>query len=285
MSIKLEGVSYAYAQGTPYASDALNDVSITIEKGEFVGIMGKTGCGKSTLIQLMAGLLNPTAGTVFLDGKDINEKTYDRNELRRKVGVVFQYPECQLFESAVERDVAFGLKHFGWPRERVQAAVEKALTLMGFDYENVRGKSPLEFSGGEKRRIAIAGILAAEPEVLILDEPVAGLDPLGREAFLTLIRRLNKEGMTILMISHNADALAEYAERIVILKEGRIYKDGSVREVFSKIEELYQNGIGVSEAGACAWLLREKGFPVPEDTIRYEELLNRIAAIWNGGRL
>ena len=279
MSIALDTVSYTYAPGTPYVSEALKNISITIEKGEFVGIMGKTGCGKSTLIQLIAGLLAPESGTILLDGKDINDKKYDRNELRRKIGVVFQFPECQLFETTVERDVAFGLKHFGWSKEKMQSAVEHALTIMGFDYEKVREKSPLEFSGGEKRRIAIAGILAAEPEVLILDEPIAGRDPLGREAFLSLVKQLNASGMTILMVSHNADALAECAERIVVLKDGRLLKDGSAREVFFAMKELQQNGIGVSEARQCAGLLAERGFDIAEDTICYEDLLKQLIVI------
>lgn len=282
MSITLDSVFYTYAPGTPYASDALKNISFTVEKGEFVGIMGKTGCGKSTLIQLIAGLLTPDSGTVLLDGKNINDKNYDRNELHRKVGVVFQHPECQLFETTVERDVAFSLKHFGWSKEKVQSAVERALTMMGFDYEKVREKSPLEFSGGEKRRIAIAGILAAEPEVLILDEPIAGLDPLGREAFLALVKRLNEAGMTILMISHNADALAEYAERIVILKDGMLFRDGVTREVFSDMDELQKNGIGVSEARRCAALLAERGYDVAKDTICYEDLLKQMIAIGRG---
>lgn len=279
MSITLNSVSYTYAPGTPYASCALEDISLTIETGDFVGIMGKTGCGKSTLLQLIAGLLSPDHGTILIDGKDINEKSYKKDELRKKIGVVFQNPERQLFETTVERDVAFGLKHFGWSKDKIQSSVKKALTTMGFVYEKIKEKSPLEFSGGEKRRIAIAGILAAEPEILILDEPIAGLDPMGREAFLQLLRNLNQSGTTILMISHDANALAEYAKTILILQQGKILQSGPTRKIFADIQMLNQYGIGVGEVRECAELFRRRGYPVPEDTIAYEDLLQQMLTI------
>ena len=282
MPITLNDVSYTYAPGTAYAAGALDRVNLSIGDGEFVGIMGKTGCGKSTLIQLIAGLLNPTVGTVLVDGQDINAKDYDRTQLRRRVGVVFQHPEYQLFETTVERDVAFGLKHFGWSADQVQEAVREALEAVGFDYEAVRGQSPLSFSGGEKRRIAIAGVLAAKPGILILDEPIAGLDPLGREAFLKLLDALNLQGTTILMISHNADAIAEHADRVLVLEQGRILTDGSAGAVFARRQFLRDHGIGVSQAREIAGLLQDRGLALPEDTVRYDQLLPRLIAIGKG---
>ena len=276
MSIELRNVCYTYTPGTPYESHALADLSITIEDGEFVGVMGRTGCGKSTLIQLIAGLMTPEKGQVLIDGKDINDRHYDRTELRRKVGVVFQFPEVQLFEKTVAKDVAFGLKHFGLTEEEKTAAVKDALEKLGFDFEKVRDKSPLEFSGGERRRIAIAGVLAAKPEILILDEPVAGLDPLGRTAFLKLLGELNERGVTVIMISHSADALAEHAGRIVVLKDGRLLMDGLAAEVFSNYVYLRNNGIGTGRVRHTVELLRQRGMDIPEDTVRYGQLLKEI---------
>lgn len=276
MSIELRSVSYTYAPGTSLAVDALTDFSLKIEDGEFVGIMGRTGCGKSSLIQLIAGLMTPTKGQVLLNGEDINARGYDRDTLRRMVGVVFQYPEVQLFETTVEKDVAFGLRHLGWPKEMERAAVVEALKMVGFDYEKVRDQSPLGFSGGEKRRLAIAGVLAVRPQVLILDEPVAGLDPLGRAAFLEMIDGLNAGGVTVLMISHNADALAEHAGRIVVLRDGRLFREGRTAEVFADYDDLTANGIGVGHVRHTAELLRRRGGALPPDTVRYEQLISAL---------
>jgi len=280
MPIELRGVSYTYAPGTVYESRALDGLSLRVRDGEFVGVMGRTGCGKSTLIQLIAGLLKPSAGQILLDGEDINDKHYDRDTLRRKIGVVFQFPEIQLFETTVARDVAFGLRHFGWTVEEKNAAVREALERLGFDYEAVCDKSPLGFSGGEKRRLAIAGVLAARPEILILDEPVAGLDPLGRDAFLQLLDELNRAGTTILMISHSADALAEHAQRIVILKDGQLLRDGPTEEVFSDHAALKADGIGAGQVRETVELLRQRGVDIPADTVRYEQLLSAVCGRW-----
>lgn len=277
MQIELRDLSYIYAPGTPYEAHALKSLSMTVERGEFVGIMGRTGCGKSTLIQLIAGLLKPTEGQILLDGEDINDKRYDRAALRRKLGVVFQFPEIQLFETTVARDVAFGLKHFDWTSAEKDAAAREALEKLGFDYDKIKDKSPLGFSGGEKRRIAIAGVLAAKPEILILDEPVAGLDPLGRSAFLRLLDELNQNGVTILMISHSADALAEHARRIVILKDGQILRDGLTEEVFSDYSGLKAQGVDPGQVRETAELLRQKGLNIPRTTVRYEQLLDALS--------
>ncbi len=280
MPIELREVSYTYAPGTPYAAQALKKISLTVRDGEFVGVMGRTGCGKSTLIQLAAGLMAPSAGRVFLDGEDINERHFDRARLRQRVGVVFQFPEIQLFETTVEKDTAFGLKYLDWSAAKKEAAVRQALEWMGFDFEAVRNRSPFGFSGGEKRRLAIAGVLAVMPGFLLLDEPTAGLDPQGREAFLELLRKLNQDGTTVLMISHDADALAEYAGRIVILKEGTLLRDGPAAEVFSDQEGLKENGISAGQAREMAERLRRRGWDIPCGTIRYGQLLEEIAGRW-----
>lgn len=282
MPIALKDVSYTYAAGTAYAAGALDHVSLTIEDGEFVGIMGKTGCGKSTLIQLIAGLLTPDRGQVLVDGADIHDPGYDRTRLRRRVGVVFQHPEHQLFETTVAKDVAFGLKHFGWSEAEKKAAVRQALEAVGFDYETVRDQSPLSFSGGEKRRIAIAGILAAKPGILILDEPIAGLDPLGREAFLSMIDGLHAAGTTILMISHNADAIAEHAARVLVLERGRVLLDGPTAEVFAQRELLHAHEIGICQVREVAGMLAERGYDIPARTVRYDDLLPRLIALGKG---
>ena len=285
MPIKLENVSYTYAPGTTLAVHALRGVTLDVADGEFIGVMGATGSGKSTLIQLIAGLIKPSEGRILLDGEDINAKKYDRDVLHRKVGLVFQYPEYQLFETTVERDVGFALRHLGLTREESAAAVKAALETVGFDYDAVRDKSPLGFSGGEKRRIAIAGVLASKPNVLILDEPVAGLDPLGRQDFLNMVDALNAAGTTIIMISHNADALAEHARRIIVLKNGAIIRDGSTRDIFSDYYDLVHNGIGVPQVRRAVQMLRERGVDMPGNIIRYDEFIDRLKIImWRKSR-
>ncbi len=273
MPIELNRVSYTYAKGSCFERQALKDVTLSVADGEYVGVMGRTGCGKSTLLQLLVGLIAPTSGCVTLDGKDVNGHGYARDELRRKVGIVFQYPEYQLFETTVERDVAFGLKHSGLHKEEVMENVRWAVETVGFDFEKVRCLSPLSLSGGEKRRIAIAGILAARPKILLLDEPIAGLDPLGRRSFLALTRQLNAAGTTVVMVSHNADALAENARRIVVLEEGRVMMDGPAADVFSDAHSLYAKGVGVGSAGETARLLKLKGMNIPCGVITYDALL------------
>ena len=280
MPIELRSVSYTYAPGTPYCAHAIKELSLTINDGEFVGVMGRTGCGKSTLIQLIAGLISPTRGQILLDGRDINDRRFDRSLLHRRIGVVFQFPEIQLFETTVGRDVAFALRHFDWTEEEKTASVRASLESVGFDYDKVKDKSPLGFSGGEKRRIAIAGVLAAKPDILILDEPVAGLDPLGRDAFLAMLDELHREGRTIIMISHNADAIAEHAGRVIVLRDGELLRDGSVSEIFSDFAALSDNGVGTLSVGRTVELLRRRGVELPADTVRYSQLLSAIVGRW-----
>ena len=285
MPIKLDNVSYTYAPGTPHEIRALRNVNLDIEDGEFVGVMGTTGSGKSTLIQLIAGLIAPTEGKILLDGEDINAKKYDRDVLHRRIGLVFQYPEYQLFETTVERDVAFGLRHQGLTKEETASAVRTALETVGFDYDEVRDKSPLSFSGGEKRRIAIAGVLAPKPRVLILDEPTAGLDPLSRQDFLTMVDGLNAQGVTVIMISHNADALSEHAGRIIVLRDGALIRDGSAKHIFSDYYDLIRGGIGVPQVRQAVQLLRERGVNMPGNIILYDQFIDRLKIImWRKNR-
>ena len=221
----------------------------------------------------MAGLIAPSGGEVLINGEDINKAGYDRSILRRSVGIVFQYPEYQLFETTVEKDLAFGLKHSGLSRAEVRERVIWALTLMGFSYENIRTRSPLTLSGGEKRRVAIAGVLAVKPDILMFDEPIAGLDPQNRTAFLELAAQLNRQGTTVIIVSHNADALAESVCRLIVMDRGRTVMDGTPNSVFADPVRMQELHLGVSTPRAIADMLAKRGIPIAPDIIRYEELL------------
>lgn len=280
MQLELKSVSYTYAPGTSYSAKAVSDVSLKINKGEFIGIMGKTGCGKSTLLQLMAGLLDADAGKVLLFDEDINSRGYNRRTLRDNVGMLFQFPDYQLFETTVFRDTAFGLKHSGMKKSEVEAAAREAIELVGFDYNKVKDKSPLGFSGGEKRKLAIAGILAVKPKILLLDEPVAGLDPLGRTAFLNLLKGLNENGTTIIMVSHNADVLSEYASRIILMKNGRIEADGSTEDILSDYDMLHKGGICAGQVKSIAKMLCDNGVDISEKTVRFNQLIDEICRVF-----
>lgn len=283
MPIELKNLSYTYGRKTPLEVKAVEDISLRIEDGEFVGIMGQTGCGKTTLIQLIAGLIEPVFGQVLLDQKDIHAKDYDRSILRRKVGVVFQYPEYQLFETTVEKDVAFGLKSLGLGREEIRARVKEALEKMGFSYERIRREAPMALSGGEKRRVAIAGVLAVDPQILIFDEPIAGLDASGRKNFLELAAQLNREGATILVISHDADSLCEYAKRILVLEQGKVILDGGPETVFGDMERAGAGRIGTSRVQRISAMLIQRGFPLSPHIVKYEELAGELKAVLKRG--
>ncbi|MGI6152310.1 MAG: energy-coupling factor transporter ATPase [Christensenellaceae bacterium] len=282
MPLEVKDLNFSYMPGTPFAVQALKNINLSVNEGEFIGIIGHTGCGKSTLIQQMAGLVKPDSGSVLLDGQDINGDGYDRKQLRRKVGVVFQYPEYQLFEETVGQDVAFGPKKAGMTETEIEKNVDTALSLVGFDPHEIKPFSPFDLSGGQKRKVAIAGVLATDPSILILDEPVSGLDPVGREAFMELVKKLNDSGITIIMISHNMDGLAEYAGRIVAMSEGEIVKDGSAKEVFSDMGMLQGLGLDVSDARKTAHMLEQRGFDMPRGIIKMDELIEQI--IRNLGR-
>lgn len=283
MPIELKHVFYTYGAGSTQEEKALEDLSCSISDGEFVGIMGHTGCGKTTLIQLIAGLLSPTSGQVLLDGEDINSKNYRRESLRKTVGLVFQYPEYQLFESTVEKDVAFGLKHSGLNKEEKTERVKEALSLMGFSYEKIRNISPLSLSGGEKRRVAIAGVLVTKPRILIFDEPIAGMDPNGRISFLNLVEKLHEKGNTVLMISHHTDSLCEYASRILVLQQGKLVMDGTPKEVMLDIPQAERLSVGTSQARLVSEQLIRRGIPLASDILQYHELLEAFIALRKGG--
>ncbi len=276
MPITVENLMFTYMKGMPFEHTALNDVSFEVQKGEFIGIIGHTGCGKSTLIQTIAGLIKPDSGRVLLDGEDINAKDYNKKKLRSRVGVVFQYPEYQLFEETVELDVAFGPKKAGLGESEVAERVEWALDIVGMNVNDIGKLSPFELSGGQKRKIAIAGVLANKPGILILDEPIAGLDPAGRDNFMDFIRRLNEIGTTILMISHNMDGLCEYASRIIVMHRSRIVKDGIPEHVFADLDGIKSMGLGASEPREAAFMLKQKGINIPDDIIRFDELKDFI---------
>lgn len=276
MSIEVKNLFYKYGEKTPQEVQALENINFRIDDGEFVGIMGHTGCGKSTLIQLLAGLLAPSGGRIIVDDSDINDAHYDRSILRETVGVVFQYPEYQLFETTVEKDVAFALRHSGLKREEVKKRVKWALETMGFSYEDVKKKSPLSLSGGEKRRVAIAGVLAAKPKILIFDEPIAGLDPYGRKEFLELMVTLNQGGTTILMVSHNVDCICEYAHRVLVLNKGQLVADGAPEEVFRHTAFMEDQHIGMGNVQSIADSLYHKGVISSPVITKYENLLDVI---------
>ena len=284
MPIVIEHLNYVYMSGGPYETHALDDVSLTIEDGEFVGLIGHTGSGKSTLVQHLNGLLLPSSGKITVDGLDIADKATDRRAIRRKVGLVFQYPENQLFEETVEKDIAFGPKNLGLDDAEIDRRVRDAMRKVALDYDALHERSVFELSGGQMRRVAIAGVLAMEPRTLVLDEPCAGLDPRGREEILGLIRDLHRDtGATIVMVSHSMDDVASLAERVIVMNHGRVAMDGAPREVFSRGAELRAIGLDVPQAVMLADKLRERGFDVPQGVYRVEEIKAVIEGIVGKG--
>ncbi len=271
MSLELKNVSYTYSMGTAYEIQALKEISVEIPQGQFVGLIGHTGCGKSTLIQHLNGLLKPTSGQVLFQGRDIWEDGYDRRSLRFHVGLVFQNPDYQLFETDVLRDVCFGPKNMGLTEEECEQRAKTALIQTGAP-EEIWRKSPFDLSGGQKRRVAIAGILAMDPDVLVLDEPTAGLDPKGRTEILEQIADLHKErGITVILVSHSMEDMASYAERLLVLEQGQIRYDGTPREVFSHYRELEKIDLAAPQITYLMHALKEKGFAVDESAATVEE--------------
>ena len=276
MPIRTEHLTYKYNPGTPMEATALDDVNIEIREGEFIGVIGHTGSGKSTLIQHLNGLLRPTEGDVLFNGESIFQKGYDLRALRGNVGLVFQYPEHQLFMDTVISDVCFGPKNLGMTDEEAKDIARQTLTAVGLD-ESTFEKSPFDLSGGQKRRVAIAGVLAMQPQYLILDEPTAGLDPAGRDEILGLLRKLRQEkGITIMLVSHSMEDMAEYAERIIAMNRGTVLFDGTTREVFSHREELEAVGLAVPQVTMLAAVMRERGLDVPADLLTVREAKEAI---------
>lgn len=249
MSITVENLTYTYSKGLPNETRALEDVSFQLEPGEFAAVIGHTGSGKSTLMQQLNGLLRPDSGKITVGEVCITDPSTKMTEVRRKVGLVFQYPEYQLFDETVAKDVAFGPKQVGMTGEELDRVVEESIRLTGLDYEEVKERSPFELSGGQKRRVAIAGVLAMKPEILILDEPTAGLDPSAHRDVLELIRRIHRqERMTILLVSHNMGDIAELADRVLVMNRGKLVMNGTPAEVFSRGEPLWEMGLGLPPA-------------------------------------
>jgi energy-coupling factor transport system ATP-binding protein len=282
MSIKLEHVTYTYSPGTAYEMHALDDVSLEIPQGQFVGVIGHTGSGKSTLIQHFNALMQPTKGTVYFNGEDVWAEKYDRRQLRFHVGLVFQYPEYQLFETDVLTDVMFGPKNQGLsPAEQEQRARE-ALEQVGVP-ENFYRKSPFDLSGGQKRRVAIAGVLAMNPDVLVLDEPTAGLDPAGRDEILGQVRELQKKrGITVILVSHSMEDVATYVERLIVMNHGRKEYDATPREVFSHYRELEKIGLAAPQMTYIMHALEENGLSVDAQATTMEEAERTILAALEG---
>lgn len=274
--IEVKNLTHIYNEGTAMESVAFCDVSFTVERGEYIGLIGHTGSGKSTLIQHLNGLLRPTAGTVFFDGQDIFAKGYSLKKLRAKVGMVFQYPEYQLFEETVLQDVMFGPRNLGFPERESEAAALEALRLVEFPEDQIR-KSPFELSGGQKRRAAIAGVLSMRPEVLILDEPAAGLDPGGRANILETVEKLNRErNMTIILVSHSMDDVAAYADRILVMDRGSLVWFDTPEAVFSHMEELEGMGLSAPQLSYLARDLNAAGFRIDPAVLTMEEAAGQI---------
>lgn len=279
MSMIIDHVSYVYGEGTPLARKALSDINLNIPDGQFVGIIGHTGSGKSTLMQHLNGLLKATEGHIYFNGEDIYASDYDMKKLRSKVGLVFQYPEHQLFEIDVFSDVCFGPKNLGLERKEVELRAYDALRKVGLPDE-LYYQSPFELSGGQKRRAAIAGVLAMKPEMLILDEPTAGLDPKGRDEILGQIKKLQTEtGMTILLVSHSMEDVAEYVDRIIVMNQGTIMLDDTPREVFRHYKELEEVGLAAPQVTYIMHALREKGLDVDADATTIEEAADELMRV------
>ena len=280
MPIKIEHLTHTYMPGSPFAAVALHDVNLTIEDGELIGLLGHTGSGKTTLVQHLNGLVKPTEGRIIVDGLDLTEKGVSLLEVRRKVGLVFQYPEYQLFEETVAKDIAFGPKNLGLSNEEIDRRVRLAMEQVGLDYETTAESSPFELSGGQMRRVAIAGVLAMQPSVLILDEPTAGLDPAGRRSILSMIRSLHAAGgLTVIMVSHSMDDISTLATRLVVMSKGELVLTGTPREVFRQQDLMQSIGLGIPQAAQLAHALREEGYDLPEDLYTLEEVRDAILRI------
>lgn len=275
MLLIADHISYIYSPGTAYEKKALDDVSLTINKGEFVGIIGHTGSGKSTLIQHFNGLEKATSGTIYFDGQDIYDKDFNMKSLRSRVGLVFQYPEHQLFETTVLEDVKFGPKNLGLGKVEVDLRAFEAIKQVGLS-EKCYDDSPFELSGGQKRRVAIAGVLAMKPEILILDEPTAGLDPRGRDEILDQIAKLHKEGLTVILVSHSMEDVARYADRIIAMNSGKVAFDGTPKEVFRHYKELERMGLSAPQITYVMQAMKELGLDVDTDVSTVEEAKEEI---------
>ena len=281
--IEIRNLTHTYMPDSPFQATAIHDVSLTIADGEFIGLIGHTGSGKSTLIQHINALLKPTSGQVLVDGEDIHAAGSDRRALRRKIGLVFQYPEHQLFEETVEKDIGFGPKNLGLSEAECKERVREACSRVGVDFERLAERSPFELSGGQMRRVAIAGVLAMRPSVLMLDEPTAGLDPAGREEILALIGSLHREGVTVLMVSHSMDDVAQLADRIVVMHQGAIAMVGKPDEIFAHGKKLREIGLDVPDTVRLRLTLQEHGVDLPDSLYTLDAMTDALASRWEDG--
>ena len=280
MSIKIENLTHIYMPKSPFEKVALDNVSLDIKDGEFVALIGHTGSGKSTLIQHFNGLLEATSGKIIVDGVDITDKKAKLTNIRKKVGLVFQYPEYQIFEETIAKDIEFGPKNLGLSDEEINNRVIKSMEMVGLDYETYKDKSPFDLSGGQKRRVAIAGVVAMEPTTLILDEPTAGLDPKGRDDILDQISKLHKDyNMTIIIVSHSMEDVAKIAERIIVMNDGKVALQGTPAEVFKEVDMLEKIGLGVPQVTYLVRELRKKGFDISDNIFTIEEAKKEILSI------
>ncbi len=281
--LELSDVCYTYDKGTPMAHEALVNINLKIEKGLMTGIIGHTGCGKSTLLRMFNGLLRPDSGKIMFCGKDIWEKPKQIAKIRFDIGLVMQYPEYQLFDETVRADIAYGPRNMGLDEEEIKHRVEEAADFTGLT-NDMLDRSPFELSGGQKRRVAIAGIMAMRPSVLVLDEPAAGLDPKGREDIFTGLDRYRREsGATVIIVSHSMEDMARYCDRLVVMNDGEIYIEGTQKEVFGDAEKLFKIGLGVPEVTKLISLLREGGVPIPQEIYTVDDAKRALLSLIGGG--
>jgi len=277
MSIKAENIKYVYSEGTPFRTVALDNLNLEIKEGDFLGIIGHTGSGKSTLIQLFNGLESPTEGQIIVDGTIVGEDKKKLSKIRQLVGLVFQYPEYQLFEETVAKDVAFGPMNLNLSKEEVDIRVKEALELVGFNYNEIKDVSPFDLSGGQKRRVAIAGVLAMKPHYLVLDEPTAGLDPAGRNEIFSQIQKLHKKSnVTVVLVSHSMEDIAKLVNRVIVLYKGKIHMEGTPKQIYSQAEELEKIGLGIPQVAQIVNELRKRGFNIRPDILTVEEAKEEI---------
>ena len=282
MSIKIESLTHIYMPGSPFEKVALKDINLTINDNDFVALIGHTGSGKSSLIQHLNGLLSPTKGKIYIDDIDITEKNVKLVDIRKKVGLVFQYSEYQLFEETIEKDIEFGPKNLGLSDEEIHQRVVKAMEMVGLDYNEYKDKSPFDLSGGQKRRVAIAGVIAMNPKTLILDEPTAGLDPKGRDDILTQIKKLHDNyGMTIILVSHSMEDVANIADKVIVMNNGSVELQGPIDTVFKEVEKLESIGLAVPQVTYLMLKLKSLGFDVSDGIYTIKQAKEEIIKLLN----